>query len=66
MLENSSLRESLAGMEKQLVELLNEKQAVLRRDKVSILLTYVRSYIKQIMHLVIFSLCNAESRIRAY
>lgn len=34
MLENSSLRESLAGMEKQLVCLLNEKQAVLR-DQVS-------------------------------
>ena len=30
MLENSSLRESLAGMEKQLICLLNERQATLK------------------------------------
>lgn len=43
MLENSSLRESLAGMEKQLVCLLNEKQAN-HRDQVPtyLLLVYVK------------------------
>lgn len=34
MLENASLRESVAGMEKQLINLLNEKQAILIQQQV--------------------------------